>query len=68
MLSTQSLNLSKPAYGRVETRAILSIGNTTLHKIMKSGELRAVKCGRRTLFLATDIVAFLASLSSGKGR
>lgn len=67
MLTPHTLNLKKPAYGRAETRTLLSVGNTTLHGLVKSGHLKAVKCGRRTLFLATDIVAFLSSLPPAGG-
>lgn len=68
-LSPRELGLQKAAYGVPEVVAILSIRRTSLYELVKSGRLRATKCGRRTLFLATDVAAFLASLpTAGGGR
>jgi hypothetical protein len=41
---------------------ILSIGRTSLYEVVKSGALKPVKFGKKTLFYAIDIAAFLAKL------
>ena len=38
------------------------IGRTLAYELIKSGELRAVKCGKRTLILSTDARAWERSL------
>ena len=38
------------------------LGRTTLYSEMKQGRLRAHKCGRRTLFRAADVEAWLGTL------
>jgi len=42
--------------------ALLSIGRTTLYKLLKTGKLRGVKCGRKTLILKEDLDQFVADL------
>ncbi len=39
------------------------LGRTTLYSEIKQGRLRAHKCGRRTLFRAADVEAWLGTLS-----
>jgi excisionase family DNA binding protein len=63
---TSSLPVSKIAFDVRETLRLLSIGRTTLYALVKSGDLRATKCGRKTLFLASDISAFLERLQRGE--
>ena len=55
-------NLHKAAYTVGETMSQLMVGRTALYDLVKSGRLRATKCGKRTLFLACDIAAFLDAL------
>ena len=55
---------SKAAFTVAETAAMLSLGRTSLYALVKSGEIRATKLGRKTLFLATDITDFLSKLQS----
>jgi excisionase family DNA binding protein len=38
------------------------LGRTTLYSEIKQGRLRAHKCGRRTLFYAADVEAWLGAL------
>jgi excisionase family DNA binding protein len=38
------------------------LGRTTLYGQIKQGRLRAHKCGRRTLFCAADVEAWLSTL------
>jgi excisionase family DNA binding protein len=54
--------LLKAAYGVKDTIELLSVGRTTLYAAVKRGELRPIKCGRKTLFLAADLAGFLAKL------
>jgi excisionase family DNA binding protein len=50
------------AYNITEACASGRIGRTTLYEAIRSGELRAVKRGRRTLILVEDFRAWLNSL------
>lgn len=56
------MNLEPLAY-TVQTAAVVSdTSRTILYEEMKSGKLRAVKRGSRTLILAEDLQAWLHSL------
>lgn len=57
----------KVAYNITETAELLSIGRTTLYARVKAGDLKATKCGRKTLFLASDLAAFVERLQSCGG-
>ena len=54
--------LVKAAYSVNETLDLLSIGRTSLYKVVAQGALRSTKLGKKTLFYASDIAAFLAKL------
>jgi excisionase family DNA binding protein len=54
--------LDKAAYGVNETLTVLSIGRTTLYQIVKEGRLHPAKIGKKTLFYAADLAAFLTGL------
>lgn len=43
-----------------EAKAELCIGTTALYALLKAGELRRVKLGRRTVLAQSDIQAFMA--------
>jgi Helix-turn-helix domain len=66
MLSPKDLGLSKAAYSVNETLEILSIGRTALYESIKAGDLKSVKYGAKTLFLAPDLAAFLNLLRGGE--
>jgi excisionase family DNA binding protein len=54
----------KAAYSVREALELLSIGRTSLYAAVRRGELRRVKFGKRTLFCATDLAAFLTHLQA----
>lgn len=62
-----SLCPAKIALSVDETARVLSIGRTTLYGLVKTGEIRATKIGRKTLFLKADIDAFLNRLQREGG-
>lgn len=50
------------AYSVSEACAAARAGRTALYEAIRSGELRAVKRGRRTLILKEDLIRWLANL------
>lgn len=58
----RAFGLTKIAYAVRETLELLSIGRTTLYAVVKRGELTPVKLGKKTLFYATDLAAFMDGL------
>jgi excisionase family DNA binding protein len=53
---------SRLAYTILQTCDITGLGRTTVYEMIAKGELRALKCGRRTLILAEEIRRFLDRL------
>jgi excisionase family DNA binding protein len=50
------------AYSIPETCVLANCSRTALYQKISSGELRAVKCGRRTLVLADDLPKWIHAL------
>ena len=57
-----ALGFRKVVYAVDETLELLSIGRTALYAAVKRGDLKRVKFGKKTLFYAADLAAFLARL------
>ena len=53
---------AKLAYGVVEAARAIGVSRSALYELNKQGAIRFVKCGRRTLILHEDLIAFLQSL------
>jgi excisionase family DNA binding protein len=64
--TTSDYALTRALYSVKETKALLSIGTTTLYELIKRGELKPTKLGSKTLFYATDLAAFLAKIREPK--
>ncbi len=64
----QKLNVRKDDYpGRLalnvaEAVRTSGLGRSTLYAALRTGKLRARKCGRRTIILTEDLGRFLTSL------
>jgi Helix-turn-helix domain len=61
-IDPRTFGLTKAAYSVNETLDVLSIGRTSLYKLVNGGALRPAKLGKKTLFFAADITAFLIKL------
>ena len=73
-MSEESKKNQKPfgqdrlVYSATDTMELLSIGKTTLYKLLNRGALKSTKICSKTVFLATDIAAFLEQLQQGETR
>jgi hypothetical protein len=62
----RAFGLTKAAYSVRETLDVLSLGRTSLYAAVNRGDLHPAKCGRKTLFLADDLAAFLTKLKTAR--
>jgi predicted DNA-binding transcriptional regulator AlpA len=62
LIDPRAFGLTRMAYSVNETLAILSIGRTSLYQLVNRRELKPAKLGKKTLFYAADIAAFLTRL------
>jgi excisionase family DNA binding protein len=42
-----------------EAKKLLCLGTTAIYDLINTGELRRIKIGRKTVFLASDVTAFI---------
>jgi hypothetical protein len=63
----RAYNLTKAAYSINDLLEIGSDRRTALYAAIKAGKLRIVKCGRKSVALAPDYAAYLASLPQKTG-
>lgn len=54
--------LNKMAMNIDDVIALSSIGRTKIYQEIREGRLKAIKCGRRTIFLKKDVESWLNSL------
>ena len=50
-----------------EAARVIGVGRTTLYALMRDGQVRAVKIGRRTLISIAELERYVASLTAGAG-
>jgi hypothetical protein len=62
LIDPRAFGLTKAAYSVNETLDVLSIGRTSLYKLVNGGALRPAKLGKKTLFCASDLAALLTKL------
>src|SRR5215467_11491720 len=62
LIDPHTFGLVKVAYGVRETIEVLNIGRTSVYAAVRRGELTPVKFGKKTLFYAIDLAAFLTRL------
>jgi excisionase family DNA binding protein len=67
-IDPHTFGLAKAAYGVRETIELLSIGRTSLYAAVRRGALTPVKFGKKTLFYATDLAAFLMRLKEATAK
>ncbi len=66
-IDPRAFGFVKAAYAVNETLELLSIGRTSLYAAIKAGQLTPVKFGKKTLFYACDLAAFLDRLRATPG-
>jgi excisionase family DNA binding protein len=64
-MDAKQFGLHKAAYSVNETLALLSIGRTSLYRLVQQGDLPVAKLGKKTLFTAPDLAKLLTKLRSG---
>ena len=62
---TDVANVPAILYGGEEAAAALRLSRSVLYELIRSGQLRTVKQGRRRLVPVTALAEYVASLESG---
>ena len=62
---TDVANVPAILYGVEEAAAALPLSRSVLYELIRSGQLRTVKQGRRRLVPVTALAEYVASLESG---
>jgi excisionase family DNA binding protein len=60
--------MDRLAYCPKAAAAILSVSRAHLYRLLKRGDIRAVKCGRSTRFLAAELERFIAQLPPARAH
>ena len=61
-IDPRAFGLVRVAYTVNETIDLLSIGRTSLYKLVNGGDLKPAKLGKKTLFYASDLAVLLTKL------
>jgi Helix-turn-helix domain len=57
--------MDRPHYSRSEVMALLGVGETTLWKLQKAGELQTCNIGRRCYITSKSLAAYIEKLQRG---
>jgi excisionase family DNA binding protein len=68
VIDPRTFGLVRAAYGVDQVLELLSIGRTSLYAAVRRGELKPVKFGKKTLFYASDLAAFLMRLKEAASK
>ncbi|MGO9357508.1 MAG: helix-turn-helix domain-containing protein [Xanthobacteraceae bacterium] len=63
-MSEKYFGIDREGLSIPEACTVAGVGRTTLYQAIADGNLKARKCGKRTLILRDELRAFLASLPS----
>jgi len=65
-MPTDTHSPERLAYGVAEAARVAGIGRSTLYVALAAGELKARKCGRRTLIPADELRRYLTALPDAR--
>lgn len=63
-MNDNSPNIQREGLSIAEACSVAGIGRTKIYQAISDGNLKARKCGKRTLILRQNLLEFLASLPS----
>lgn len=64
LINPDSYGLKKLTYTVSEAMELLSVGRTTLYRLIKKGDLKHTKIGGKTVFCSMDIASFIRKLQA----
>lgn len=64
-MTAHAYGLTKQFYSVREMMEMASLGRNSIYKAIDCGHLKPTKFGKRTLFAAADIAAFIEAMKSG---